>query len=130
VRFIGPVLKRYLNKYPDVSSFVRGDSGFAQPQLYKIIEELKSFYAIRLKANARLYKKAASITDRLNSHCTDNIYDYAVVYGEFMYRATKWDKSRRVVVKIEKPEGQMCYNYTFIVTNMTSVPKNSDVLLQ
>ena len=34
------------------------------------------------------------------------------------------DKERRVVVKIEKPEGQMCYNYTFVVTNMISTPKS------
>lgn len=123
VRFIGPVLKKYLKKYPQIARFIRADSGFAQPYLYQIIEQLKSFYAIRLKANANLYKNASSIADRLDNICKKNIYDYAVVYGEFTYKASKWDKSRRVVVKIEKPEGQLCYNYTFVVTNMTSTPK-------
>lgn len=59
----------------------------------------------------------------MDKECQDNIYDYKVIYGEFKYKAAKWDIERRVVVKIEKPEGQMCYNYTFVVTNMKSTPK-------
>jgi len=51
--------------------------------------------------------------------CKDNIYDYKVIYGEFKYKVSNWDKERRVVVKIENPEGQMCYNYIFVVTNMS-----------
>lgn len=123
VRFIGPSLKMYAEKYPSMSRFVRWDSGFANPELYKLIEENKGFYAIRLKANATLYKTAASITERMDKLCKSNIYDYQVVYGEIAYKASSWDKERRVVVKVEKPEGEMCYNYTFVVSNMVSTPK-------
>lgn len=52
-----------------------------------------------------------------------DIYDYKVIYGEFKYKVSNWNKERRIVVKIEKPEGQMCYNYTFVINNMTSTPK-------
>lgn len=38
VRFIGPVLKRYITKYPCVTKVIRGDSGFAVPELYDIAE--------------------------------------------------------------------------------------------
>ena len=55
--------------------------------------------------------------------CKSNIYDYQVIYGEFAYKASSWDKERRVVVKVEKPEGQMCFNYTFVVSTMKSPPK-------
>ena len=55
--------------------------------------------------------------------CKDNIYDYKVIYGEFKCKVSNWDKERRVVVKIEKPEGQICYNYIFVVTNMSITPK-------
>ena len=48
----------------------------------------------------------------------DNKVDYAVVYGEFMYRSGPCPYKRHVVCKIEKPENQMAYMYTFIVTNM------------
>lgn len=122
-RFLGPILKKYSVNYPSIFRFVRADSGFATPELYKLIEDNKAFYAIRLKAYKTLYKKAYEITDRMDKECQDNIYDYKVIYGEFKYKAAKWDIERRVVVKIEKPEGQMCYNYTFVVTNMKSTPK-------
>ena len=48
----------------------------------------------------------------------DNKVDYAVVYGEFMYQSGHCPYKRHVVCKIEKPENQMTYMYTFIVTNM------------
>ena len=122
-RFLGPMLTRYSNKYPKIDRFVRADSGFATPELYKLIEANKAFYAIRLKAYKTLYAKSTDITSKMDLACKNNIYDYKVIYGEIKYKAAKWDIERRVVVKIEKPEGQMCYNYTFVVTNMTVEPK-------
>ena len=59
------------------------------------------------------------ITRRTQNHKLD----YAVVYGEFMYKASPWPYKRRVVCKVEKPENQMVYMYTFIVTNMDSSPE-------
>lgn len=53
-----------------------------------------------------------------------NIFDHKVVYGEFLYKAKSWAENRRVVVKIKKPEGQIAYNYTFVITNMASSPKD------
>ena len=44
--------------------------------------------------------------------------NYAVEYGEFEYQAKSWSHPRKVVFKIEKPEGSMLHLYTFIVTNM------------
>lgn len=124
VAFIGPLLKRYSNKYRCVDIYIRGDSGFALPQLYEIIEEHDGKYSIRLKANAALYKYSEEITARMETLCKRNIYDHHVIYGEFMYKAKKWTKERRVVVKLEKKEGQMCIDYTFVVTNMTSYPED------
>lgn len=46
-----------------------------------------------------------------------------MVYGESMYKAGPWPYERRVVCKVEKPENQMVYMYTFIVTNMDSSPE-------
>ena len=46
-----------------------------------------------------------------------------MVYGEFMYKTGSWPYERRVVCKVEKPENQMVYMYTFIVTNMDSSPE-------
>jgi len=48
----------------------------------------------------------------------NNLYSERVIYGEFEYKAGSWNKSRRVIVKIKKPAGQLGYNYTFIVTSI------------
>lgn len=123
VDFLQPILDEYLNNYPAVKLLLRGDSGFATPDLYKQCEENGTGYVIRLKENAILRKKASYITDELDEITKDNKVDYAVVYGEFMYQAGSWPYERRVVCKVEKPENQMIYMYTFIVTNMESSPE-------
>ena len=124
VRFVGPVLKRYINKYPSITRIIRGDSGFATPELYEISEQLDTLYAIRLKVNSTLYKLACDVAERMDSLRKRDVISSHVIYGEFMYKASSWKKERRVVVKLEKPEGQMLYNYTFIVTNMTLFPED------
>lgn len=107
VAFIGPLLKRYSTKYSSTDIYIRGDSGFALPGLYEIAEEHDAKYGIRLKANATLYKYAEDLTERMEKLYKNNLYDHYVIYGEFMYKAKKWTKERRVVVKLEKKEGQI-----------------------
>jgi len=119
-KFIEPVLNEYTAEYPEIAMFVRGDSGFATDELYSVCEEYEAKYSVRLKENEVLKKLAKPIEDRLytkikNSH---NSIDYAVAYGEFIYKAKTWERPRRVVCKIEKPEGQIAFSYMFVVTNM------------
>ena len=76
-----------------------------------------------MKENAIIRDKASYLVDELDEITKNNKVDYAVVYGEFMYQAGPWPYERRVVCKVEKPENQMTYMYTFIVTNMESSPE-------
>ena len=123
VDFLQPILDEYLEDYPSISLLLRGDSGFATPELYKQCEENGTNYVIRLKENATLRDEASYLVDELNEITHNNKIDYAVIYGEFMYQAGSWPYKRRVVCKVEKPENQMTYMYTFIVTNMDSSPE-------
>ena len=123
VDFLQPILDEYLNDYPAIRILLRGDSGFATPDLYKQCEENGTSYVIRLKENGILRKKASYLVDELDEITKNNKVDYAVAYGEFMYRASSWPYERRVVCKGEKPENQMVYMYTFAVTNMDSLPE-------
>jgi len=120
VRFVAPVLKRYNKDFPAIKLFIRGDSGFALPELYESCEGHCTDYVIRLKANSALYKLSKTLDEELATKCSSNMHDYQVIYGEFMYKAKSWKKSRRVIVKVEKKEGQITYCHTFIVTNITS----------
>ena len=91
--------------------------------LYKQCEENGTSYVIRLKENGILREKASYLVDELDEITQNNKVDYAVAYGEFMYKAGSWPYERRVVCKVEKPENQMVYMYTFVVTNMDSSPE-------
>ena len=122
VDFLQPVLGEYLHDYPEIPILLRGDSGLSTPDLYKQCEENGTSYVIRLKENGILRGKASDLVDELDEITRNNKVDYAVVYGEFMYKAKSWPYERRVVCKVEKPENQMVYMDTFVVTNMDSSP--------
>ena len=120
--FLRPILED-LTKIPYAPYLsLRGDSGFATPELYEICEEpnYDVKYAIRLKCNPTLMSCAKATEELLMQKVGDNYMDHAVVYGEFDYQAGSWSKPRRVAFKIEKPAGQFTYMHTFIVTNMTA----------
>lgn len=120
-------VKAYLdlqgNKYPHILKIIRGDSGFAVPELYEIAEENDMLYCIRLKANQNLYKNTKHMVDELIEMCNENFDNYMCIFDEFYYKAESWSKPRRVIVKIEKPQGQISFNHTFIVTNMEASPE-------
>ena len=126
--FMQPLFDEFLNDYPDVKLFLRGDSGFATPGLYEQCETNGTSYVIRLKNNSTLKKLSEHLDDELNDLTKDNAIDYAVVYGEFTYQATTWKQPRRVVCKVEKPDGQMVHMHTFIVTNMDLNPEQAITL--
>jgi hypothetical protein len=123
--FMQPLFDEFLNNYPDTALYLRGDSGFATPSLYTQCETNGTSYAIRLKENATLRALAADLDEELAEMTRENTVDYAVIYGEFYYKAGSWDYERRVVCKIEKPANQMVHMNTFIVTNLELSPEKT-----
>ena len=110
----------YQEEYPDMALFLRGDSGFATQELYEVCESNGTSYAIRLKENPVLRRLSSELDSELYDLTREDVVSYAVVYGEFEYKAGSWDYPRRVVCKIEKTYGQMIHMHTFVVTNMDS----------
>ena len=121
-QFMLPLLMEYRTKYPSMPLYLRGDSGFASPDLYDACEENDCKYAIRLKQNATLLKYAKDADDALYRATREDAIKYAVEFGEFEYQAGSWSHPRRVVFKVEKPYGQLVHLFTFIVTTMESEP--------
>lgn len=121
--FMRPLLDEYQKEYPETALFARGDSGFATDELYSLFETNGTSYAIRLKENPVLRRLAEQYDSELYDLTREDTVSYAVVYGEFLYKASSWDYPRRVVCKIEKPCGQMLHMSTFVVTNMDASPK-------
>jgi len=115
-------LTRYEKWVPGALIVIRGDSGFAVPELFDLVEAKEQKYAIRLKSNAKLQSIAQALADPLLT--PEGLHKRQIYYREFMYQAGSWDKARRVVVKMERPAGEFLFQFTFIVTNMTLQPKN------
>jgi len=116
------LLDEFISDFPNMPLYLRGDSGFASPALYEVLEDKNCKYAIRLKENTKLRELAEEENQVLYRATKFNQVDYAVEYGEFMYQAGSWSNPRRVVFKIEKPYGQMVHLYTFIVTTLEMEP--------
>jgi hypothetical protein len=115
--FMKPIFEEYTKNYPYTHLMLRGDSGYAAPELYELCEHYGVYYIIRLKVNARLYTLAADLDEKLAEQTKENMIAPSEVYGEFMYQADSWSKPRRVVCKIEKPRDSMEHRFTFVVTN-------------
>src|SRR6056297_451899 len=87
VRFFGPIFKKYKKMIKKIPVYLRADSDFAKPGIYKIAEEHDILYTIKLKANARLYDLAKPLEEKLVQKTQDNLYEKQVVCGQLNYQA-------------------------------------------
>jgi Transposase DDE domain group 1 len=113
-RVLLPVIERY--RHLDIPKFFRGDAAFANPALYRLLEKEGYRYAIRLKANAVLEREIEHLLTRPVGRPS---HKPKVFYHSFQYQAKSWQRSRRVVAKIEWHRGELFPRVGFIVTNLT-----------
>ena len=119
-KFMESLFLEYMER--GIKTYLRGDSGFSSPKLYKTCEMNGCSYAIRLKQNSSLIALASDEDEDLYKASKEDQVSYRATYGEFLYQAGTWEYPRRVVFKIEKPYGQLIHMHTFIVTNMDMEP--------
>ncbi len=108
-----PVVARYRHK--NLRRFFRGDAAFAKPEVYRYLEAEGYSYAIRLPANAILYRDIEYLLTRSVGRPPKRPI---VFYHSVSYQAASWEKPRRVVVKVEWRQGQLFPEVSFIVTNL------------
>ena len=121
--FLKPVLQWFRSKFPDIQLILRGDSGFATPELYELLEAFDVYYVIRLKYNGRLSACSRAADDEFYATYGTDYSKSHNLYHDFTYQAGSWDISRRVVCRIERHAGELCPRHTFIVTNLTAHPQ-------
>src|SRR5713226_639536 len=95
---------------------VRADAAFALPAIYEALERRGVGYAIRLPANDVL---ARAIDDLLTRPRGRPSHAPLVRYRSFQYQAASWDRSRRVIAKVEHHLGELFPRVGFIVTTLT-----------
>lgn len=115
VEFIQPLIEHYIEHFPQITLFIRGDSGFAVPKLYDLCEKESVSYIIRLKSNAILQSLAEEL------HPSSVITDISKIecyFEETIYQAKSWSKARRVIIQSVRPAGELLFTHTFFVTNL------------
>ncbi|WP_262393671.1 IS1380 family transposase [Sporolactobacillus inulinus] len=122
--FVRPILEHYNEHFPETTPFLRGDSGFATPELYELCEKESVYYAIRLKSNAILQRMAEELHP--NDASTGETQCY---YEEIAYQAKSWDKPRKVIVQSVRPANELFFTHTFIVTNLVECFSPKQVVL-
>ena len=113
-----PVVARY--REGTIRRFFRGDAAFARPDLYDFLEAENYLYAIRLPANNLLQWKIEPFLTRPWGRPPKKP---VVFHHDFSYRAKSWDRSRRVVAKVEWHSGELFPRVGFIVTNLRRCAK-------
>ena len=116
--FLEPVLISLQKAYPEAMILVRGDSGFAVPDLYDLCEKYGVHYLFKLKANATLHKLSSYEEELFLTRYKMDYSKYHCQYDDFFYQAKVWKKSRCVVTKIERSPGELVPRKSFIVTSL------------
>ena len=114
--FLEPLLEHYNQVIPTTDILVRGDSGFATPNIYDLCDLYENQYVIRLKANRNLYRLAEEFVFYDNDHPWD---EKEVYYHSVLYQAASWTKSRRVCIRSTREVGELLFKHSFIVTNFS-----------
>ena len=109
-----PVVERYRER--DLRRYFRGDAAFASPDIYEFLETEGYKYTIRLKANAILQDRIASLLTRPVGRPPHHVVR---TYASFSYQAGSWDRKRRVVAKVDWHPGELYPRVGFIVTNLS-----------
>jgi hypothetical protein len=109
-----PVVERYRDRY--LRRYFRGDAAFASPDIYAFLETEGHKYKIRLKANAILQDRIASLLTRPVGRPPHHVVQ---TYASFSYQAGSWERKRRVVAKVEWHPGELYPRVDFIVTNLS-----------
>ena len=113
-------------RFPSVKIVLRADAGFGYWDTLAFCDAQKIDYVLGLSKNTRLTTLSTPVqTEVWLKHALegDGCREYAVrpVWGEFEYKAGKWPRKRRVVVKAEITQGKM--NPRFIVSSLKTSPE-------
>ena len=109
-----PVVARYRGKVR--RRYFRADAAFAAPEVYTFLETESFRYAIRLPANAVLQRRIAHLLKRPVGRPPQEVRRF---FASFCYRAASWDRSRRVVAKVQWHPNELYPRVGFVVANVS-----------
>lgn len=97
-----PVFEFMRKRFPNTRIGLRGDSGFMDPELYRLCEEFGVEYTIRLRMNdvlKRLFEK--HLVPKAEKMLREKPGAKWALHHETTYKAGSWKKARRIVMKLQ-----------------------------
>lgn len=129
-RGVIPILRRVVpqirKRFPKAKVRVRLDAGFANPDLFDVLEELKVQYVVGMQGNSVLdgFAEPWMLMARTLSERSG---ETETLFGDASYKARSWGRHRRVVIKAEvvrHPGRRAKDNQRFVITNLRHSPEN------
>ena len=125
LEFILPLLDRLERDVCQVSS-VRIDAGFPAEDLLSGLEARRVGYVARIRKNRRLEQLAEPFLQAL---AQPEGSEPSLAFHELSYQADSWSKTRRVVLVLQQPPGELFPHYFFLITNWSAEEKPAMALL-
>jgi len=124
VSVLDSIVKQLRQAWPNVLIIVRGDGGFAVPEMYEYCETQGLLYAFGYATN--------EVLKRMTEPMLDDLQTYYRFYGHREpavqrferfedYQADSWSRPRSILAKIEINRHGV--NRRFVVTNMSGHPQ-------
>uniref|UniRef100_UPI002157B7A2 IS1380 family transposase n=1 Tax=Levilactobacillus yiduensis TaxID=2953880 RepID=UPI002157B7A2 len=112
--FLAPIIAFINQSNPRMNLLIRGDSGFATPELYQLCLAKKTQFLIKLKSNPKLVSLALDCVAELRP---DDFCDH---YFTLDYRANSWPENwhLRVVLKATKSVDDLFWHFEYLVTTL------------
>ena len=120
-------VERLRRAYKKARIRVRADAGFAYPQLFDALEELRVEYLVAMGGNEALAKRAHIHMHAARS-LTERFKMTTALFGECPYQTRRWSRKRRVIFKAEvlhAPGKSSKDNARFVVTNLRHKPERA-----
>ncbi len=106
--------------FPRVRIILRGDAGFALPEILRLCERSEVGYAIGFARNAVTERKIADLLERSRLQFLQT-QQKARLFDDVYYAAASWNEPRRLVMKAEwLPKGA---NPRLVLTNLELPPQ-------
>jgi hypothetical protein len=110
------IVARARAQWPGVPILIRGDSGFASPDLYVACQKLKVDFLLGLAPNSRLTKLAAPLQEKAKRRFL-RTHEKTRLFTSTRYRARRrWPRAYRVLIKAEHQA--IGANVRFVVTTL------------
>jgi len=125
VALLHRTVKRLRRAFKKARIRVRLDAGFAYPQVFEALDELRVEYLVAMGENASLSARAARHMFAARAF-TERFGKTTTLFGESRYQTRSWKCERRVVFKAEVvyAEGKSPRdNARFVITNLRHKPE-------